>query len=340
VARLSLRTEETTEFLRQSRRLELSPADVAALQRRTEGWTAGLQLVALSISGNDDAERLVRSFTGRHRYVLDYLIEEVFQQQSPDVQDFLLKTSLLDRFTAPLCDAVTGQENGREVLLTLEHANLFIVPLDESRQWYRYHRLFADLLRHRLEIEASGDVVRLHKQASQWYADNGFPADAMRHALAGSDWEKVALLVGELSDAMLKRGEVVTLLGWLQALPEEMVLASPQLCLEYSWPLILTEQIDTAESYLNQAERTAEEQGDTGILGDVAVARVHIARMRGDNQRAAELSEQALALLPPEELVGRSVAALNLGMSQWYRGRLAEAEQTLTEAERAPIISP
>jgi len=334
-ADLQFTAEETTEFLRQARQLELSPADVAALQRRTEGWAAGLQLVALSISGNDDAERLVRSFTGSHRYVLDCLIEEVFQQQSPDVQDFLLKTSLLDRFTAPLCDAVTGHGNGREVLLILEHANLFIVPLDESRQWYRYHRLFADLLRHRLELEAPDDVVRLHKQASQWYVDNGFPADAMRHALAGADWERVALLITELSDAMLKQGEVVTLLGWLQALPEEMVLASPQLCLEYSWPLILTEQLDAAESYLSQAERIAEEQGDPGLLGDVAVARVHIARMRGDNQRAAELSERALALLPPEHLVGRSVVALNLGMSQWYRGRLAEAEQTLTEAERA-----
>ena len=143
------------------------------------------------------------------------------------------------------------------------------------------------------------------------------------------------MLIVELSDPLLKRGEVATLLGWFQALPEDMVLADPQLCLEYVWPLILTEQIDTAESYLDRAEQAAEEQGDTDTLGAVAVAHVHIARMRGDNQRAAELSERALALLPPEELAGRSVVALNLGLSQWYRGRLAEAEQTLTEAERA-----
>ncbi len=326
--------KEAADFLRQVMQLELSSVEIAALHRRTEGWIAGLQLVALSMQGSADVQRLVESFTGSHRYVLDYLIDEVFRRQPAGVQDFLLKTSILDRFTAPLCDAIAERDDSRGVLLNLEHANLFIVPLDQSRQWYRYHRLFADLLRHRLGIEI-GEVASLHKRACRWYADNDFPADAIHHALAAFDWERATSLIVETSDELLKQGQVVTLLGWFQALPEEMVLADPQLCLEYVWPLILTEQIDAAEPYLSRAEQAAEQQGDTCTLGAIAVAHVHIARMRGDNQRAAELSERALRLLPLEELASRSVVALNLGMSQWYRGRMAEAEQTLTEAERA-----
>jgi LuxR family maltose regulon positive regulatory protein len=326
--------KEAAEFLRQVMQLELSSVQMSALHRRTEGWIAGLQLVALSMQGSADVQGLVESFTGSHRYVLDYLVDEVFRRQPAGVQDFLLKTSILDRFSAPLCDAVAERDDSQDVLLNLEHANLFIVPLDQSRQWYRYHRLFADLLRHRLDT-VTDEATSLHKRACRWYADNGFPADAVYHALAASDWETAASLIIESSGELLKRGQVVTLLGWLQALPEEIVLADPQLCLEYVWPLILTEQIDAAEPYLNRVEQAAEQQGDTSTLAAVAVAHVHIARMRGDNQRAAELSEQALALLPPDELVSRSVVALNLGMSQWYRGRLDEAERTLTEAERA-----
>jgi LuxR family maltose regulon positive regulatory protein len=315
--------------------LGLTSTDVAALHQRTEGWIAGLQLVALSLQGRADVQRIVRSFTGSHRYVLDYLIEEVFQQQSADVQRFLLETSILDRFTAPLCDAVTGRNDGHKTLLALEQANLFIVPLDESRQWYRYHRLFADLLRHRLETESPDDTARLHKRACRWYADNGFPADAIRHALAASDWESAADLILSIHASLLKRGEVVTLLEWFQALPDEIVFADPQLCLDRSWPLILTEQIEAAEPYLAQAEQVALERESTPLLGNIAVAKAQIARLRGDNAQVIELSEQALLLLPQDELSGRSVVALNLGLAQWYRGRMAEAEQALLEARRA-----
>jgi LuxR family maltose regulon positive regulatory protein len=389
---------ETAEFLERIMSLELSAADISALHRRTEGWIAGLQLAACSLQESEDAHRLVESFTGSHRYILDYLIEEVFQQQPDDVQDFLLKTSILDRFTAPLCDAVrfgraqspssseatavrfgraqspssseatavrfgkaqspssleatavrsgraqspsssaatadTGRENSREVLLALEQANLFIVPLDESRQWYRYHRLFADLLRHRLEVEETpSTLASLHQRASQWYEAEGYLADAVSHALTGSDWDRATSLILSASVRLLQRGEVVTLLNWFQALPEEVVRTNPQLCSGYSWPLILTEQIDTAEFYLARAEEDARE--DTSLLGDIAVARAYIARMRGDHQRAQELSERALSLLPDDDLSARSVVGLNLGLAQWHTGRLAQAEQTLMEAQRA-----
>jgi LuxR family maltose regulon positive regulatory protein len=328
--------EETADFLRRAAHRGLSSADVAVLHRRTEGWIAGLQLLALSIRDSDDVQRLVTSFTGSHRYVLDYLIEEVFGQQPPEVQDFLLKTSILDRFTAPLCAALTDTQRGnsRKMLLALEQANLFIVPLDESRRWYRYHRLFADLLRHRLELGQQVDVVQLHRRASQWYADNDFPADAIHHALAACDWERAAELITDASGSLLKRGEMVTLLGWYRQLPEEVVRANPALCIEFSWPLILTDQIDAAEPYLAQAEEVARKHNVVPLLGGIAIARAHIARARGDNAGVIELSEQALALLPPDELSGRSIVALNLGMAQWFRGRLAEARQALAEAQR------
>ena len=334
-ADLRFTPKETADFLRRVTQADLSSADVAALQQRTEGWIAGLQLAALSIRSHDDVSRLVQSFTGSHRYILDYLIDEVFQQQSADVQDFLLRTSILERFTAALCDAVAERDDSRQVLLALEQANLFILPLDESRQWYRYHRLFADLLRHRLDVEGQHDVARLHKQASQWYVDNGLPADAVRHALAGSDWERAADLILTVNTGMLKRGEVVTLRGWFQALPDEVVYARPRLCYEYSWPLILSDQIDAAEPYLARAEQVALENEITPLLGEIAIAKTHIARARGDSAQVIELSEQALSLLPQDELSGRSIVAVNLGLAQWYRGRLAEAEQALLEAQRA-----
>ena len=333
-ADLEFTEDETAGFLRHAMQLELPPADIAALHQRTEGWIAGLQLAALSLRGRDDAHHFVESFTGSDRYILDFLIEEVFQQQADDVQGFLLKTSVLDRFTPPLCDAVAGRDDSRGMLLALEQANLFIVPLDESREWYRYHRLFADLLRHWLHrTEPPDSVAQLHRQASHWYEAEGFAADAVHHALAGSDWERAATIILSGGETMLKRGEVTTLLGWLQALPENLVRARPQLCYEYSWPLILTGQLDTAEFYLGHAEQVAQE--DASLLGDVLAAQAYIARARGDDARTIELSHRALSLLPPDALAERSVVAVNLGIAHWNSGHLTEAEQALTEADHA-----
>jgi LuxR family maltose regulon positive regulatory protein len=361
-ADLQFTPEETGEFLRRVAQADISLDDVVALQRRTEGWVAGLQLLALSIRGSEDMRRRVDSFTDSNRYVLDYLVEEVFEQQSARVQEFLLKTSILERLCGPLCDAVVRMSDwqpkvapsqrgsnstqssdayrsfadSQAVLEHLERTNLFVVPLDESRQWYRYHRLFADLLRRRLETVLAEETERLHQRASQWYADNGFPEEGVRHALSARDWERaVNLVTSGIDDALLKQGRMATLLGWYEALPDEVVRANPQLCIQVAWPLILTEQVDAAGPYLALAEQAAEAQGDSALLGDVAVARVHIARLRGDNRRAMELSKRALELLPPDHLSGRSVVGVNLGIAQWFQGQLAEAEQTLTEAERA-----
>ena len=326
--------KETADFLRRGMRLELSSADVAALHRRTEGWIAGLQLAALSLRGRDDVPQFVESFTGSHRYVLDYLIEEVVQRQPADVQGFLLKTSILDHFTAPLCDAVAERDDSRELLLALEHANLFIVPLDESRQWYRYHRLFAELLRQQLRTAGMESLApELHRRASRWYEAAGFLADAVQHALAASDWERAAALILDASETMLKRGEVTTLLGWLQALPDEEVRAHPQLWLNLSWALILTGQLDVAASYLAQADAAARD--DAALLGDIVSAQAYIARARGDDHRTIALSQRALSLLPSDGLAQRSIVAVNLGIAHWSSGHLMEAEQALKEAEHA-----
>jgi len=332
-ADLQFTVEETADFMRRVAQTELAPNDIAALQRRTEGWIAGLQLLALSLRGQDDVKRLVDSFAGSHRYVLDYLVDEVLQRQSADVQGFLLKTSILDRFTAPLCNAVAERDDSRQVILALEQANLFIIPLDPLREWYRYHHLFADLLQHRLRVESQYDVTQFHLRASQWYAKNGFRADAINHALAASDWERAADFILSIGSDMLKRGEVVTLLGWYRALPEDFVRARPHVCCEYCWPLLLAQQTDAAESYLVQAEQAARD--DPILLGKIAAAQAYAARVRGDGRRAVELSQRALSLLPQDDWAARSVVAMNLGMAYWYAGHLAGASPVLTEAREA-----
>jgi LuxR family maltose regulon positive regulatory protein len=348
-ADLTFTAEESVAFLRRTMGLELSSTDAAALQRRTEGWIAGLQLAALSLRGSDDVGRLIGSFAGSHRYVLDYLIDEVFARQPARVQDFLLKSSILDRLTASLCDAVrfgvgatvTAEGDGsREILHALDQANLFIVPLDASREWYRFHRLFADLLRQQLRRGEMGALVpELHRRASRWYEGAGFPGDAVNHALAASDWGRAAALIMDQEERMLRRGEVVTLLGWLQALPDEALRSRPQLYLSYSWALILTGQLDAAESTLAEAEMVAQDHGagdgPAPLMGDIVAAQAFIARTRGDDARTIELSPRALSLLSEDDLAGRSIVALNLGIAHWSSGHLAEAEEALREAERA-----
>ncbi len=334
---------EAADFLRKVMRIDVSLDDVAALQQHTEGWITGLQLAALSLQRGGSLQSMIQPIAGSNRYILDYFMEEVFRLQPPEIQDFLLKTSLLSRFNAALCDAVVERKNSREVLFHLERANLFLTPLDEAQQWYRYHHLFADLLRHRLESEVEGRpaINALHRKASQWYAANGLPADALHHALEGADWGAATDLLLDLSSGMMRRGEFITLLRWFQRFPVEVIHDNPRLCHEYVWPLILTEQFEIAESFIALAEQGVPAIGDraSAFWGSIATARAHIARARGDVPHVIEYSEQALALLPQDDLGSRSIVALNLGIMQWYRGNLVEAEKALREAERAGRLS-
>ena len=245
VADLRFTNEEATTFLNQMMCLDLSAENIAALGSRTEGWITGLQLAALSLQERDGEQvtRFIQSFTGIHHHVLDYLVEEVLQQQPSSLQSFLLQTSILTRLTGSLCEAVcdfeidsTNHRDGHTLLNQLAKSNLFIVPLDDERRWYRYHHLFADLLRYRLQREQAGTLHDLHRRASKWYEEHGYIDSAIRHAIAADDLEQAARLVDEHSFTANERGEVSTVRRWFELLPDERVRSRPliicQLCLE------------------------------------------------------------------------------------------------------------
>ena len=324
--------EECADFLNRGMGLNLSPDDIAALERRTEGWIAGLQLAALSMRGRDDLPGFIQAFTGSSHYVLDYLIEEVFKRQSTEIQDFLLKTSILDRLCGPLCDAVADRTDSGTLLEHLEHANLFIVPLDQSCTWYRYHRLFAELLRQRLQVTDRISENELHIHACQWFTGQRLIPEAIRHALAAHDWEQAAGLIQGYSESLLRLGELGTLLGWLKALPEQVIRMHPQLCRDYGWVLTLTGQLEAARPHLDCCERAL--QGDNEKLGQVIVAQAYLARARGDYLEAIELSKKGLALISGSDMLSRGLVTFTLGFAHFNAGHLAEAEQALQEASQ------
>lgn len=325
--------DECAGFLKQAMELNLSPADIAALERRTEGWIAGLQLAALSMRGRKDLSAFIEAFTGSSHYVLDYLIEEVFKQQPVDVQDFLLKTAILDRLSGPLCDVVADRTDSRSLLEQLEHANLFIVPLDQSCTWYRYHNLFAELLRLRLHSTDTLSEKVLHSRASRWFATEGLIPEAIHHALAASDWESAAELIQDSSVMLLGRGELVTLLGWLKALPDEAIYKRAELCRDYGWVLTLTGQLEAADAYLRQAEASV--QDDEALMGTVLVARAYNLRVRGDTSQAIEYARRALSILPQTDALSRGLVALTLGLAYWTYGNFQESERAFLEVDRA-----
>ncbi len=250
---------EAAEFLNRVMGLNLSSEDIAALDARTEGWIAGLQLAALSMQGREDIDRFILSFTGSHRFVLDYLVEEVLDQQSEPIRNFLLQTAILDRYCAPLCNAVTEQEDGKEMLDVLERSNLFLIPLDDQRQWYRYHHLFSEVLQAHL-LEAQPDrAVALHGRASAWYERNGLRSDAIGHALAAKDYERAAGLI-ELAWPAAEEGSILpaTWLGWVKALPEELFQARPALNVWVAYALLGRGEMEAAEALFRDAERWLE----------------------------------------------------------------------------------
>jgi LuxR family maltose regulon positive regulatory protein len=345
---LRFTTLETATFLREIMELNLAPEQIAALEDRTEGWVAGLQLAALSLRGIHHADAIadfIEAFTGSHRYVMDYLVEEVFSRQPAPVQGFLLQTSVLDHLCGSLCNALTGQDNGQAMLERLEQANLFTVSLDQERHWYRYHHLFADLLRDHLQHAQPEKIPGLHRRASEWYERYGLVAEAFQHALAAEDMERVVRLAEENGGRMVRRGELFTVLGWLSGLPDEVVRARPRLCMDYSWALVLTGQLGTVEPHLQNAERTltqrmassqtVDEKRRTGqLLGEVALVRLFAAGMEGDAARVIELSQQALEQVDEDFLFARSLLQLNLGIAWRSIGELNKATQALVEAVR------
>ena len=328
---------EVAGFLADVMGLDLSPDDIALLGARTEGWIAGLQLAALSMQGRD-AGSFVRAFSGGHRFILDYLVQEVLDRQSDDIQEFLLQTSVLERVTASLCDALTGRNDSQTILEQLEKANLFLVPLDQERRWYRYHRLFADLLQNRLEQTRRDQVVTLHRRASAWCERKGLISEAASHALAAGDVERVAHLAERNALAMMDHGELTTMARWLSALPEETVRSQPWLCVAQAWPLAYAGQGDAVQPLLRDAEEAlpglAEGQGAARrrIAGHLAAIRAYVVGARGDVRSALELAYEALACLPEEDLAARGWAMYYLGFMLRLKGDLQAAAPALNQA--------
>jgi LuxR family maltose regulon positive regulatory protein len=334
-ADLRFTANEASAFLDQVMVMPLAPEQFAALEERIEGWIAGLQLAALSLQGRD-AEHIaafIHAFTGSHHYIMDYLVEEVLGRQREQIQTFLLQTSILDRLNGPLCDAVTGQNDSHTVLESLERANLFLIPLEEERRWYRYHHLFADLLRYRLQQSQPERVPELHRRASEWYERNGLAAEAIQHALVANDFERAAGLVEQIGETIWMRGEVRTLLGWLDALPDAVVCAHARLCLYYAWMHVLEGQIKPAQRRLKDAEKVSEQTSaeEQGVLVAIGGA---IAYLQGDSSRSVELSEQALQRLPEDNAIWRGVTTINLGIAYRLAGDIRAASRNFSKAMR------
>jgi len=260
-ADLRFTAAEAAEFLNPVMGLSLSPADIATLEDRTEGWIAGLQLAALSLQGQQDVAEFIRAFAGDHRYIVDYLVEEVLQRQPEPVRRFLLQTAILDRLNGALCEAVTGQPGGRARLEALERGNFFVVPLDNQRQWYRYHHLFAEVLRAHLVAEQPDQLSALHRRASEWYERNGAAADAIHHALAAKDFERAADLIERAVPAMSISRQEATVLSWLKALPDELIQLRPVLSVHFAWALLTSGELEGVEARLQDAERWLEAEG-------------------------------------------------------------------------------
>jgi LuxR family transcriptional regulator, maltose regulon positive regulatory protein len=328
---------ETTEFLNRAMGLRLSAEDIAALETRTEGWIAGLQLAAISMRGRDDAAGFIRSFTGSHGFVLDYLLEEVLERQPESIQAFLLRTSILERLCGPLCDAVLAGPAGvgQETLEYLEHANLFIVSLDNERRWYRYHHLFAELLKHRQQRKAAL-TAELHGLASQWYEENGLELDAFHHAAAANDIERAERLIEGKGMPLYFRGAMAPVIRWLESLPASVLDAQPSLWVSYASSLMMSGRPSAVEPKLQAAEaalRSAEPGGRTrNLVGHVAAMRALVAASRNETEAMIAQSHRALECLHPDNLSVRTMTSLTLGLAYQLQGDRDAAGRVYAQA--------
>jgi LuxR family maltose regulon positive regulatory protein len=322
---------EAAEFLNRVMGLSLSAEDIAALENRTEGWIAGLQLAALSMQGHQDTTSFIQSFTGSHHFVLDYLMEEVLQQQSESVQTFLLRTSILDRMCGPLCDAVILDPavSGQETLEYLEHANLFIVSLDNERRWYRYHHLFGDLLRQRLGKPK--EFAEFHLRASQWHEENGDLGAAFHHAIATGDFVRAARLAEAAWQRMNESFQSAAWLGWVKKLPDKLIRTMPVLCTQIAQAFTDTGELEASELRLQDAERCldgselANEAQLKPLPAMIALTRAYNAQVQGDPAATVKYAELALQLIPEDDLDRRARAINILEVIHWASGNLEVA---------------
>ena len=335
---------EAAEFLNSLMGLNLSAEDITALENRTEGWIAGLQLAALSLLGHQDTTSFIQSFTGSHHFVVDYLLEEVLKQQSENLQAFLLRTSILNHMCGSLCDDVLldPSASGQETLEYLEHANLFIVPLDNERHWYRYHHLFADLLRQRLgQSQTPEEIAQYHICASEWYEKTGDQAEAFGHLIAARDFSRAAGLAERSWQRMNENYQSAAWLGWVKQLPDELIRSRPVLCTQIAWGFMDAHEVDASASRLRDAERCLEGPSDGIVIVDqeqfrilparIAFARCYNAQTQRDFVSAMKFAELVFNLIPEENHFLRAQTAAILGATYWANGNLEAACRSLSD---------
>ncbi len=344
-ADLRFTLDEATSYLNEVIGLHLAVDDVVALEGRTEGWIAALQLAALSMQGRDNVADFIAGFAGNDRYIVDYLVEEVLEHQPEPVRRFLLRTAVLDRLTGSLCDAVTGRADGADMLADLERANLFLVALDDRREWYRYHHLFADVLRVRLLAEDPDLVPQLHQHASQWYESRDLVTEAVRHALAAQEFERAAHLMEQAAPALRRNRQEATLLGWLRQLPDDTIRSSPVLSVFSGYMLMVSGDLDEVEPRFDDAERALAAADADGaparwaqtdelrsLPSTIALYRASLAQARGDLAGTVEHARHALEVASPTDHLARGGAAGFLGLAAWSQGDVSTALSTFTEA--------
>jgi LuxR family maltose regulon positive regulatory protein len=341
-ADLRFTADEAAAYLNGVMGLQLTAPDMAALEGRTEGWIAALQLAALSMQGRDDVTGFIAGFAGDDRYVVDYLVEEVVQRQSDLVQKFLLQTSILGRLSGPLCDAVTGQAGGKAMLETLDRGNLFLVPLDDQRRWYRYHHLFADVLRARLLDEQPDHVPGLHRRASAWHEQNGEQSVAITHALAAEDFGRAADLIERAIPGLRRDRQETTARRWMELLPDQLVRSRPVLAVSYAGAMLTSGDLEGVEARLLDAERwlappaarrdqpdtqsrqmvVVDEQAFRRLPALIAVYRAALALVREDVAATMRFARRSLDLVDDDDHLGRGAASGLLGLASWASGDL------------------
>jgi LuxR family maltose regulon positive regulatory protein len=329
--------EEAGDFLNTAMGLGLFPEDVNTLVEKTEGWIAGLQLAAISLQSYQDRGAFVRAFAGDDRHIADYLFEEVLRSLPDRIQAFLLETSILDRLSAPLCEAVTGREDSRAILSNLEEANLFLVPQDNRRQWYRYHHLFGDLLGLHLSRKWPDKIPELHSKASAWYEEQGFLNRAVAHAVKAGDIKQLEHLVQANTFAMLEVGESATLNRWLNALPQEIVQNNLWLAVAKGWTVLFAGKLEAAETALQHAEALIsgsklDDAERNSAQGQIAAVRSYIADLKGEPALVEEYAREALAKLSRDDQLAVAFAAMMLATAYNRRGDLASGELALQDA--------
>ncbi len=343
-ADLRFTSAEAADFLNRMMKLGLSAENIAALEARTEGWIAGLQMAALSMQGHKDTAGFIQSFTGSHRFVMDYLLEEVLRQQPANIQTFLLGTSILDRMCGPLCDAILRDPAipGQATLEHLERANLFVVPQDNDRRWYRYHHLFGDLLRKRLGKSLTPEkITELHICASEWYENNDLMLDAFHHAAAANDIDRAVRLMDSKKMPVHLRGAATTILHWLESLPKNLLDARPALWWKQASMLLIIgqpkgveEKLQALEAALASSARPDAEMDATSrdLIGRIAAARANVSQVEGQAETTLAQAHRALEYLPPENPHDRSMAIRSMGFAYYSQGDLTEASKAYTEA--------